>query len=341
MVHFEFQLEFERANPASRADARVQVSTHPSFRALALDRFASGVADRTPIALDELELQPGAIYVWRVVAEGCHPSETVTCETWSFVLQQASTCERWTTVEDGLSTSRRWPTLSLLPDGRVLGAGGHRALPPDEVDLWDPYRNVWQAGPRLNRARVRLTATVLRDGRVLDVGGEHYTGTELVTLSTSEIYDPERGVWDLLRTPLDVPRYGHTANLLPDGRVAVHGGHGADRTPIAVAQSFDRERMTWAAPHPILGPRRADTSVLRAPSQASVLLTGSTVRHPAWGRRSGKTCRRIRVAVRCFHSRMRTTRPPLSSMVGSSSPARRWTPTSSSLPPERWPARRS
>jgi len=66
--------------------------------------------------------------------------------------------------------------------------------------------------------RVAHTATLLRDGRVLIVGGR---GDELNAVA--EIYDPQtRHFTDTGR--LITARYKHTAGLLPDGRVLVAGG---------------------------------------------------------------------------------------------------------------------
>jgi hypothetical protein len=67
-------------------------------------------------------------------------------------------------------------------------------------------------------ARVAHTATLLRDGRVLIVGGR---GDALNAIA--EIYDPRtKHFADTGR--LTTARYKHTAGLLPDGRVLVAGG---------------------------------------------------------------------------------------------------------------------
>src|SRR5436853_5875150 len=75
----------------------------------------------------------------------------------------------------------------------------------------------------MTTARVNHTATLLRDGRVLIVGGDR-TGT-------AELYDPATGTF----TPTGNGIAGHgsftdffngpsTATLLPDGRVLIAGG---------------------------------------------------------------------------------------------------------------------
>ena len=78
---------------------------------------------------------------------------------------------------------------------------------------------------RMDHAAVRLS-----DGRVLITGGTHETEGNDVTvrgttgsLDSSEIYDPAQGVFTVTASML-VPRSGHTATLLADGRVLVAGG---------------------------------------------------------------------------------------------------------------------
>ena len=73
----------------------------------------------------------------------------------------------------------------------------------------------------LRVARARLAAAPLRDGRVLAAGGE--TDAEGKVSATTEIFDPATGTsiaGPLMRTP----RCGHSAEVLPDGRVLIAGG---------------------------------------------------------------------------------------------------------------------
>jgi hypothetical protein len=72
-------------------------------------------------------------------------------------------------------------------------------------------------GP-MHYARVAHTATLLRDGRVLIVGGR---GEKVNAIA--ELYDPKtRRFTDT--GSLNSARYKHTAGLLPDGRVLIAGG---------------------------------------------------------------------------------------------------------------------
>jgi N-acetylneuraminic acid mutarotase len=86
--------------------------------------------------------------------------------------------------------------MTLLPDGRVLAAGGSRALDYswndpsailNSVEIYDPASNTWTSVAGLQRARADHTATLLSDGRVLITGG---VGTGNVILDSIEIITP-------------------------------------------------------------------------------------------------------------------------------------------------------
>jgi hypothetical protein len=63
----------------------------------------------------------------------------------------------------------------LLPDGRVLVAGGTRAengTGISETELFDASTGKWTAGPLVQPASAGITATLLANGKVLLFGGE-------------------------------------------------------------------------------------------------------------------------------------------------------------------------
>ena len=118
-------------------------------------------------------------------------------------------------------------TASLLPDGRVLLAGGwgeggngQRTI-LDSAELFDPASGRYSAAGNMRIARSSHTATLLFDGRVLLAGGRSPTGalasTELFNAAATPMFS------DGPALPGE-PRAGHAAVRLGSGFVLVVGG---------------------------------------------------------------------------------------------------------------------
>ncbi|GAB3145589.1 hypothetical protein GCM10027258_36310 [Amycolatopsis stemonae] len=157
----------------------------------------------------------------------------------------------------------------LLHDGRVLAAGGGDARGAKtyaDTALYDPATGQWTVTGALATSRRAHTLTTLQDGRVLAVGGGH--GHPSITpwaLATAELYDPATGSW----TPtgsLGQSRHGHSATLLPDGRVLVAGG-ATDQPPLPTqvitntAELYDPATGTWTTTAPMLHARASFPAV--------------------------------------------------------------------------------
>ncbi|MFI5258937.1 MAG: Kelch repeat-containing protein [Candidatus Limnocylindrales bacterium] len=67
------------------------------------------------------------------------------------------------------------------------------------------------------------TATRLKNGKVLVVGGKVASGSVATKTVSAELYDPASGMFTATGSMADA-RWGHTATLLNDGRVLVVGG---------------------------------------------------------------------------------------------------------------------
>ena len=110
---------------------------------------------------------------------------------------------------------------ALLPDGRVLIAGGQAGGPwgmrVTSTQIYDPRTGTFIPGPELNENRFKLSKAVvsLKDGRVLIAGGAE----------RPEIYDPKSGAFvPVGGVALDGFCFS-TATLLSDGRVLLAGGY--------------------------------------------------------------------------------------------------------------------
>src|SRR5450759_2287318 len=92
-----------------------------------------------------------------------------------------------------LATARERYTATLLPNGKVLVAGGlDNTNPIASAELYDPARGIWTPTGSLGAARDHHTATLLPNGKVLAAGGIDSTSNPL---ASAELYDPASGTW--------------------------------------------------------------------------------------------------------------------------------------------------
>ena len=126
------------------------------------------------------------------------------------------------TVTSSLQDARFQHTATLLPNGKVLVAGGNTVfnVALASAELYDPKSGTWTPTGSLNIARFQHTAHLLANGKVLVVAGgnQNYTAYE-----SPELYDPVTGTWTIIG-PINHSRFQHTSNLLPDGRIFIAGG---------------------------------------------------------------------------------------------------------------------
>ena len=164
----------------------------------------------------------------------------------------------------------------LLPDGRVLFAGGATTLlakdqqgyyyPGDDIvlasaELYNPTTTTFTLTGSMATARDDPSATMLADGRVLIAGGSlRAEGSGWNPTASAELYTPSTGKFS--RTgDMTTARVGHTASLLPDGRVLIVGGDGPSG-PVASSELYDPATGRFSPTGPMAMVRTGHTATL-------------------------------------------------------------------------------
>ena len=171
-----------------------------------------------------------------------------------------------------MTAARSGQTATLLPDGRVLIAGGGTA----KAELYNPATRTFAPTGRMPVTVTSATATLLPDGKVLVAGG--LQGNRQV--ANAELYNPASGIWSATG-PMTKPRSGQTATLLPDGQVLVAGGGcnpghmcnaGSFLTTLRSAELYSPATGTWARTGEMKIPRQFAAAALL--KNGKVLVTG-------------------------------------------------------------------
>jgi N-acetylneuraminic acid mutarotase len=179
-----------------------------------------------------------------------------------------------------LNQSRSGHTATLLGSGKVLVAGGLRnSGQVATAELFDPAsgpNGTWTATGNLNTARSGHTATLLSSGKVLVVGGLDSTPRPT---ASAELFDPAGGLNGSWTATADFPSTvrGHTATLLPNGKVLVAFGSDKNDFALSSAQLFDPTGGTngsWAATGSLSPARTAARATLL--TNGRVLVEGGT-----------------------------------------------------------------
>jgi N-acetylneuraminic acid mutarotase len=99
----------------------------------------------------------------------------------------------WSTAAN-LATERYDHTANLLPNGKVLVAGGRNGSGGlASAELYDPATNMWAGTGSLATVHFLHTATSLLNGKVLVASGADSFGN---AQPNAEIYDPIAGTWN-------------------------------------------------------------------------------------------------------------------------------------------------
>lgn len=116
-------------------------------------------------------------------------------------------------------------TATLLADGRVLVAGGRGSEVNGSAEIYDPKAGTFRETGHLIVARYKHTAGLLPDGRVLIAGGSDERDWH-GTLSSAELYDPQRGTFTSTSSLHDARfKLPDAAVQLRSGQLLIAGGN--------------------------------------------------------------------------------------------------------------------
>ena len=183
------------------------------------------------------------------------------------------TTRTWTSTGN-LNSAREQHTATLLPNGRVLVAGGVNNFGIlNSTELYDPATGTWSGTGNLNTGRAGHTATLLPNGKVLVAGGYANCLGQCAILNTAEVYDPTTGTWNTtgnLNTARSIP----TATLLQNGKVLAAGGFGFGNAHLSSAELYDPITGTWSYTGSLKSSHALHTATLL--SDGRVLIAGGT-----------------------------------------------------------------
>jgi hypothetical protein len=119
----------------------------------------------------------------------------------------------------------------------------------------------------MDAARGFHTATLLKNGKVLVIGGRDADGN---VLATAELFDPASGNFTPIGS-MHAAREFHTATLLSDGKVLIAGGDNGTEI-LATAELFDPNSGSFTPTGAMQAMREFHTATLR--NDGSVLVAG-------------------------------------------------------------------
>ena len=226
---------------------------------------APGLSGPALIALGLLflALVAGAVYVGSQLARRVDPAPPA--PAYQGVIEPIGPA-----VETGLE-ERIVSSVVVLPDGRVFITDA-----TNRATIWDPETGARRSiGPMLGN-RGQPAAVLLKDGRVLVIGGDNIapdaSGTSSPALSTAELFDPRTEMY-APTGPMTAGRFAFAAIALDDGRVLVLGGEATDGSSrvLASAELYDPATNSFSVTgsmsvprYPVSVTRLADGRVLIA-----------------------------------------------------------------------------
>lgn len=219
-------------------------------------------------------LANGQVLITGGVSSSTHPGPSInTAEVYD------PTTNTFTALTNRMQSLRNGHTATLLPDGKVLLAGGQvtddNGNGNDSAELYDPTTQTFTAiSNRLTVPRGSHVAVLLPNGKVLLAGGFNMGFNDLpVAHNTAELYDPAAQTFTAISAKMTSSRSDSpAATLLPDGKVLIAGGQRSSKGGVILnnAELYDPATQTFTA-------ITATMSSVRAAHTATLLSTGKVL----------------------------------------------------------------
>lgn len=155
--------------------------------------------------------------------------------------------ETWSST-GSMSVAREGFFSALLPNGKVLVAGGMRRAPGttylSSAEIYDPSTGTFTYTNSMPQTRGDPIGISLANGKVLVAGGYSDASGHM---KSAILFDPTTNTWTSLASQMSTVHYAGSANvLMNDGRVLIAGGW-SPSTGVAVIEIFNPSNNTFTA----------------------------------------------------------------------------------------------
>ena len=121
-----------------------------------------------------------------------------------------------------MTSARYYHTATLLPNGKVLIAGGIRRI--GDLNTAELYDRPGQRDVHGDERAHDLGSAIPHGDAAAQREGADRGGTDRRVLNTAELYDPASGTFTATSAPMTSARDFHNATLLANGKVLIAGG---------------------------------------------------------------------------------------------------------------------
>jgi len=172
-----------------------------------------------------------------------------------------------------MTVGRALHGVALLPDGKVLVAGGISDYQDvASAEVYDPSASKFTSTGSMSDARqfcgLANHPVTLQNGKVLVTGG--YNGQ---VLATAELYDESSGSFSQTGS-MSIGRWCPTVTLLKTGKVLVAGGYDSNGTYQSSAELYDPKSGTFSATGSMTTAR--DSAMATLLTNGKVLIVGGS-----------------------------------------------------------------